>query len=89
MRLIETMSEQIRERIRTWLRIQPATGGIVDIHEALDFYGNAIRTECGTGEKVKNFPSCTHSLMETGQGSGRQVPLWEWKSGNCMSESRH
>ena len=43
MRLIETMSEQIRERIRTWLRIQPATGGIVDIHEALDFYGNAIK----------------------------------------------
>ena len=43
MRLIETMSEQIRERIRTWLRIQPATGGIVNIHEALDFNGNAIK----------------------------------------------
>ena len=43
MRLIETMSEQIREKIRTWLRIQPATGGAVDIREALDFYGNAIK----------------------------------------------
>ena len=43
MRFINNMSEQIREKIRTWLRIQPATGGAVDIREALDFYGNAIK----------------------------------------------
>lgn len=43
MRLIETMSEQIREKVRTFLRIQPAAGGMLSIQETLDYRGNAIK----------------------------------------------
>lgn len=37
------MADKIRHGIRTWLRIQPAQNGYIQLTETLDFEGNAIK----------------------------------------------
>ena len=39
------MADKIRDGIRTWLRVQPAQRGIINIQEIFDFEGNAIKNQ--------------------------------------------
>ena len=39
------MADKIRDGIRTWLRVQPAQRGIINIQEIFDFEGNAIKNK--------------------------------------------
>ena len=39
------MADKIRHGIRTWLRIQPAQNGYIQLTETLDFEGNAIKNQ--------------------------------------------
>lgn len=41
--ILNTMADKIRHGIRTWLRIQPAQNGYIQLTETLDFEGNAIK----------------------------------------------
>ena len=43
MSIFNTMADKIRDGIRTWLRVQPAQRGIINIQEIFDFEGNAIK----------------------------------------------
>ena len=45
MSIFNTMADKIRDGIRTWLRVQPAQRGIINIQEIFDFEGNAIKNQ--------------------------------------------
>lgn len=45
MNIFTGMSEKIKTGIRTWLRIQPAMNGTINIQEVLDYEGNAIKNQ--------------------------------------------
>ena len=45
MSIFNTMADKIRDGIRTWLHVQPAQRGIIDIQEIFDFEGNAIKNQ--------------------------------------------
>ena len=45
MSIFNTMADKIRDGIRTWLRVQPAQRGIINIQEIFDFEGNAIKNK--------------------------------------------
>lgn len=54
------MADKIRHGIRTWLRIQPAQNGYIQLTEALDFEGNAIKNRIwyrGEGEELSQLYS--------------------------------
>lgn len=58
MRLLNNMSEKVKEGIRSWLRIQPANKTVININEVLDFEGNAIKNRIwyrGEGEELKQL----------------------------------
>ena len=45
MSIFNIMADKIRDGIRTWLRVQPAQRGIINIQEIFDFEGNAIKNQ--------------------------------------------
>ena len=45
MSIFNTMADKIRDGIRTWLRVQPAQRGVINIQEIFDFEGNAIKNQ--------------------------------------------
>lgn len=45
MNIFTGMAEKIKTGIRTWLRIQPAMNGTINIQEVLDYEGNAIKNQ--------------------------------------------
>ncbi len=58
MRLLDNMSEKVKEGIRSWLRIQPANKTVININEVLDFEGNAIKNRIwyrGESEELKQL----------------------------------
>ena len=60
MSIFNTMADKIRHGIRTWLRIQPAQNGYIQLTETLDFEGNAIKNRIwyrGEGEELSQLYS--------------------------------
>lgn len=54
------MADKIRHGIRTWLRIQPAQNGYIQLTETLNFEGNAIKNRIwyrGEGEELSQLYS--------------------------------
>ena len=43
MNIFNSMADKIRQGIRTWLRIQPAQIGSIQLNEVLDYEANAIK----------------------------------------------
>lgn len=60
MSIFNTMADKIRHGIRTWLRIQPAQNGYIQLTETLNFEGNAIKNRIwyrGEGEELSQLYS--------------------------------
>ena len=74
MSIFNTMADKIRDGIRTWLRVQPAQRGVINIQEIFDFEGNAIKNQIwyrGVSEELSQLIR----LMGTRQDSGLQNAL--------------
>ena len=87
MNIFTGMAEKIKTGIRTWLRIQPAMNGTINIQEVLDYEGNAIKNQIwyrGESEELSQLYSYTVSSMATRQGSGRHPVRPVWKSERYM-----
>lgn len=79
MNIFNSMADKIRQGIRTWLRIQPAQIGSIQLNEVLDYEANAIKTGYGTEVRARSYHSCIHNSMGIRQDFGRQNVLREWR----------
>lgn len=71
--IFSTMADKVRQGIRTWLRIQPAQNGTINIQEMLDYEGNAIKNRIwyrGESEELTQLYS---------QISGDKTRFWAAK----------
>ena len=76
MNIFTGMAEKIKTGIRTWLRIQPAMNGTINIQEVLDYEGNAIKNQIwyrGESEELSQLYS---------QLDGDKIRFW---SASCTA----
>lgn len=66
MRIVERMKDKMREGIRSFLQIQPATGQMITIQEGMDYHANAIKNRVWYRGDSNELNQLYHQLNITG-----------------------
>lgn len=69
----------VRDKLRSFLRIEPPQQSTITIQQNLDYYANALKIAYGIEAIVMSYHSFIISLMYRQQSSGKQAAQREWK----------